>query len=98
MSGDGIRPLPSIVGKIEQQARPTDVKRLRSFLGLVNYYTDVLPNMAEQQCHCIGLHKKGTVEMEPRMRKQLPSVVKGTYEQSDYYRLSRLETPLLHRG
>ena len=33
LSGDGIQPLPSIVGKIEQQARPTNVKRLRSFLG-----------------------------------------------------------------
>ena len=28
LSADGIRPLPSIVGKIEQQARPDNVKRL----------------------------------------------------------------------
>ena len=38
------------------------------------------------------------MEMEPRMRKQLPSVVEGTYEQSDYSCLSRLETPLLCRS
>ena len=47
LSENGIDPLPSIVGKIEQQARPTNVKRLRSLLGLVNYYREFLPNMAK---------------------------------------------------
>ena len=59
LSGKGIRPLPSIVGKIEQQARPTDVKRLRSFLGLVNYYRDFLPNMAETAVPLYRLTQKG---------------------------------------
>ena len=61
LGGDGIRPLPSIVGKIERQARPTDVKRLRSFLGLVNYYREFLPNMAETAVPLYKLTKKGVM-------------------------------------
>ena len=50
------------------------MKRLRSFLGLVNYYRDFLPNMAEI---AVPYTKRGTMEMERRMPRQLPSIAKA---------------------
>ena len=59
LSGDGIQPLPITVGKIEHQTKPTDVKKLRSFLGLVNYYREFLPKMAEIATPLYTLTRKG---------------------------------------
>ena len=47
LCGDGVQPLPSNVGQIEQQTRLTNCIRLRSVVGLVNYYRQFLPNMAD---------------------------------------------------
>ena len=59
LSGSGITTLPTIVNKIENQARPTNVKRLRSFLGLINYYREFLPKMADIATPLYRLTKKG---------------------------------------
>ena len=59
LSGSGITTLPTIVNKIENQARPTNVKRLRSFLGLINYYREFLPKMADIAMPLYRLTKKG---------------------------------------
>ena len=38
ISGDGIRPLPSKVDAVSKFPKPTTVKQLQEFLGMINYY------------------------------------------------------------
>ena len=47
ISGDGIRPLPSKVEAVSRFPRPTTVKQLQEFLGMINYYHRFIPNAAE---------------------------------------------------
>ena len=46
ISGDGIRPLPSRVDAVNRFPRPTTVKQLQEFLGMINYYHRFIPNAA----------------------------------------------------
>ena len=46
ISGDGIRPLPSKVDAVNRFPRPTTVKQLQEFLGMINYYHRLIPNAA----------------------------------------------------
>ena len=55
----GYQPLPSLVVKVKEQSRPTNQKELRSFLGLVNYYRDIIPQMAETATPAYRLTEKG---------------------------------------
>ena len=43
---DGIRPLPNKVAAIDKAPAPTNIKELRSFLGLLNYYGKFIPNLS----------------------------------------------------
>lgn len=43
---DGIRPLPHKVKAIQEYPQPTTRRRLREFLGLINFYRRFLPNCA----------------------------------------------------
>ena len=47
ISGDGIRPLPSKVDAVNKFPKPTTVKQLQEFLGMINYYHRFIPNAAE---------------------------------------------------
>ena len=47
ISGDGIRPLSSKVEAVNRFPRPTTVKQLQEFLGMINYYHRFIPNAAE---------------------------------------------------
>ena len=47
LSNLGYRPLSSSICRIQHQARPSSVKHIRSFLGLVNYYRDFQPLLSE---------------------------------------------------
>ena len=58
ISRSGHQPLPSLVAKIKEQSRPCNPKELRSFLGLVNYYRDFIPRMAEIASPLYNLTKK----------------------------------------
>ena len=46
ISGDGIRPLASKIDAINRFPRPTTVKQLQEFLGMINYYHRFIPNAA----------------------------------------------------
>ena len=46
ISKDGIRAMPSKVEAIVRAPTPANVRQLRSFLGLINYYGKFIPNLA----------------------------------------------------
>lgn len=48
VSSAGIAPLPQKVEAIVNFPKPSNVKKLRQFLGIVNYYNRFLPNAAEK--------------------------------------------------
>ena len=47
---DSIKPLPNKIKAITQIARPTSIKHVRSFVGLVNYYKDMWPKRTHFLC------------------------------------------------
>ena len=59
LTGQGYRPLVSNVSRIQRHARPSNVKQLRSFLGLANYYRDFHPELARVAAPLYQLTKKG---------------------------------------
>ena len=46
ISCDGIKPLPSKIQGIISMITPTNVKQLRSFLGMVNFYKTICPKIS----------------------------------------------------
>ncbi|UYV84238.1 K02A2.6-like, partial [Cordylochernes scorpioides] len=59
VTGEGIRPLDHKVQAIQKAKTPTNISELRSFLGLVNFYGKLIPNLPEllKPLHEL-LHKK----------------------------------------
>uniref|UniRef100_A0A914YYJ5 RNA-directed DNA polymerase n=1 Tax=Panagrolaimus superbus TaxID=310955 RepID=A0A914YYJ5_9BILA len=49
IDASGIHPDPEKIAAIQKMIEPTDVKTLRSFLGLVNYYQSFLPAFREMR-------------------------------------------------
>ena len=47
ISADGIAPTPDNVSGITEVPKPTNVNELRSFLGMVQYYSKFIPNLAD---------------------------------------------------
>uniref|UniRef100_A0A1X7T8A0 Reverse transcriptase domain-containing protein n=1 Tax=Amphimedon queenslandica TaxID=400682 RepID=A0A1X7T8A0_AMPQE len=43
---DGIRPLPEKIEALRTYPRPTTQRKLREFLGLINFYNRIVPNLA----------------------------------------------------
>ena len=43
---NGIHPVPEKVKTIEEMPRPTDVKHLQPYVGMVNYYSRFLPDLS----------------------------------------------------
>lgn len=58
LTPSGHQPIPALVSKISRQARPTNQRTLKSFLGLVNYYREFLPKMADIASPLYRLTKK----------------------------------------
>ena len=46
VSKDGVRPLTSKVADVQNAPAPSDVSRLKAFLGLVNWHARFIPNLA----------------------------------------------------
>ena len=58
ISAQGIQPQPEKIEAISQMEPPTTVKGVQSFMGMVNYYRQFIPNMAEISAPLTNLTKK----------------------------------------
>ena len=58
VSGEGIRSDPEKAKAIAEMAPPTDVKGIRSFLGMTGYYRQCIPNYARVAGPLVKLTKK----------------------------------------
>ena len=56
ISAEGLKTSESKVKAVTNAPTPTSVSELRSFLGLVNYYSKFLPDLAS--IHCIACYKR----------------------------------------
>jgi cleavage and polyadenylation specificity factor subunit 1 len=67
VSTNGIRPLQEKVEAIEKFIRPSNVKQLRQFLGVVNFYRRCIPGAAKEQALLneeLRGNKKGKAQIE----------------------------------
>ena len=62
IGGDVITPSNDNLEKVQKTPRPTTKKQVRSFLGLVGYYRDHIPTLAEISAPLSNLLKKGMSE------------------------------------
>ena len=46
LSKQGISAVQSKLEAIQQASRPTDVSQLRSFIGMINYYSKFIPEFS----------------------------------------------------
>ena len=46
IDGEGLHPLPDKVQAIQEAPSPTNAQELKTYLGLLTYYTQFLPNMS----------------------------------------------------
>ena len=63
---DGIHPLPSKVAVIQEFPRPTTQRKLREFLGLINFYHRFLPHGAQvlQPLHTLFTQSRDNLELQ----------------------------------
>ena len=57
----GLRPTEAKVQAIKEAATPSNITELRAFLGIVNYYSKFLPNLATELAPLYKLLHKGMV-------------------------------------
>ena len=53
-----MKPAPSKIDALKKSAHPTDIKSVRSFLGLLNYLKRFIPNYSTLTCPLRILTKK----------------------------------------
>lgn len=58
---EGIKPDPEKVRAITERERPIDIKGIRSFLGLANFYRNFIENFAQLTAPLHDLTRKGTL-------------------------------------
>ena len=63
ISAAGLKPSPNKVRAIVEAPRPTKISELKSFLGLISYYTKFLPNLADSLAPLYKLMKDGSGPM-----------------------------------
>ena len=59
LTSTGIKPDPEKIDTIHNFSRPRNLKELRGFLGLINFYTKFSKNHAAKIVHLLELLKKG---------------------------------------
>ena len=59
LTPQGVKPQQRLLDKIQDFPRPTNVRGVRRFLGLIQYYAAFVPNMSEMTKHLHKFTKKG---------------------------------------
>ena len=59
LTPQGVKPQQRLLDKIQDFPRPTNVRGVRRFLGLIQYYAAFIPNMSEMTKHLHKFTKKG---------------------------------------
>ena len=54
LSREGLKPSTEKIKALRQAPTPKDLTQLKSFLGLVNYYSRFLPNLATTLALCMN--------------------------------------------
>ena len=78
LSGEGISPTQEKIVAIKEAKPPTDVKGLRSLLGMVNYYGKYMPNLSTTMAPLYDLLKKGASWEWGEKQQEALEQVKGT--------------------
>ena len=60
ISGQGLQPTDEKIQAIKSAPAPQDVTQLKSFLGLLNYYSKLLPNLSNTLAPLYRLMQKNT--------------------------------------
>ena len=75
ISADGLQPTDSKIKALKQAPVPANVSQLKSFLGLLNYYGNFVPNLSTvlAPLHSL-LHKRATWTWEPEQQSAFDKV------------------------
>ena len=60
IDAEGIHPVTEKVRAIQEMPRPKDIKEVQAYLGMINYYSKFLPNMATELAPLYELLRKDT--------------------------------------
>jgi len=82
ISAAGLKPSQSKVEAIEEAPVPTNVSELKSFLGLVNYYSKFLPNLASSLAPLYQLLNKNTKWMWTKKQAMTFQAIKTALKSS----------------
>ena len=74
-SAEGVRPLDRNLQGIRDFATPKSVKNVRSFLGMIGYYRDHIPNFADTAAPLFWMLRKGVVFRESWGAHQLRAYI-----------------------
>ena len=89
IGGDVITPSNDNLEKVQKTPHPTTKKQVRSFLGLVGYYRDHIPTLAEISAPLSDLLKKGMSE-----QVQWNEAQERAYSLFNEYRVSATRTSI----
>ena len=70
MSGQGVSTDPKKIKAVRQYSPPTDMKSVRSFLGLASYYRRFVPGFARVASPLHALTKKGAFVWSPQCEER----------------------------
>jgi hypothetical protein len=90
----GLHPLPDRIQAIVAMPFPTDVHKLKSFLGMVNYYSHFLPDLSSILAPLYALLKKNSRFTWANPQKEAFQKVKDLLTKSNFLSHYRHDLPL----
>ena len=79
IDAEGLHPMPEKVKAVQNVPSPTNVSELKSYLGLLSYYSKFLPNLSTVLHHCMFCCGKRNVGTGRRLKKKLLKPQRNCY-------------------